>query len=232
MLNRAKQSVLAPAVIEWKHIRGGVDLATFSPGSREEARSRLDLDLDTKVLLYVANQGSENPYKDFETVLLALHELHHQRPPRKIILLVVGSTRPDQEIGPNILIRHVGYIGSQACLAVYYRAANILVHSAIEETFGNVVAEALACGTPVIAASGGGVVELLDHGCTGLIVPPRQPAQLAEALAQLLDAPALCDRMGLAAAAVRCHLDSRAMIRNLHSWCTHVHSVWHAQAER
>lgn len=231
MLHRAKQSVLAPAVIDWKHIPGGVDLETFSPGSREEARLQLDLDLDADVLLYVANQGSANPYKDFGTVRLALDELRRLQAGRRIILLVVGSSAPDQIIGPQILVRHVGYVASQSRLADFYRAANILVHSAVEETFGNVVAEAMACGTPVVAASGGGVVELIRHGCTGLIVPPHQAAQLAEAISQLLDGPELCARIGAAAAAAaHRHLDSRDMIRNLLAWCTEVHSVWHAHA--
>lgn len=231
MLNRAKQSVLAPAVIDWKYIPGGVDLETFFPGPREDARLRLDLDLDAKVLLYVANQGSANRYKDFDTVRRALDELHHQQSARKIILLVVGSIAPDENIGSYILIRHVGYVASQSRLAAFYRASDIMVHSAPEETFGNVVAEALACGTPVIAASGGGVLELIDHGCTGLIVPPRQPAQLAEAISQLLNTPELRARMGVAAAAaVHRRFDSRDMIRNLQSWCTEVHSAWHAQA--
>ena len=234
MLDRAKQSVLVPAVVDWKHISGGVDLDVFSPSCREDARRRLelelDLDLEANVLLYVAYQGSANPFKDFDTVRLALDELSHQSA-RKIILLVVGSIAPDQNVGPDILIRHVGYIASQNRLALFYRAADILVHSALEETFGNVVAEALACGTPVVAASGGGVVELIHHGRTGLIVAPRQPAQLAEAISQLLDAPAFCARMGAAAAEeARSQLDGHVMIRNLKSWCTEVHSAWHSQA--
>jgi glycosyltransferase involved in cell wall biosynthesis len=233
MLKRARRSVLAPAVIDWKHIPGGVDLETFFPGPREDARRQLDLDLDAKVLLYVANQGSVNPYKDFETVRRAMDDLHHQQSARKVILLVVGSTAPDQDIGPHTLIRHVGPIASQSRLAAFYRAADIMVHSALEETFGNVVAEALACGTTVVVASGGGVVELIDRGRTGLIVPPRQPARLAKAISQLLNAPELCARMGVAAAAAaRRRFDRRVMIRNLYSWCTKIHSAWHAQAAR
>jgi glycosyltransferase involved in cell wall biosynthesis len=233
MLARARHSVLAPAVIDWKYIPGGVDLETFFPGPRENARLHLGLDLDDRVLLYVANQGPANPYKDFETVRRALDGLHHEQSTRRIILLVVGSTAPDQSVGPHILIRHAGYIASQPSLAVFYRAADLVVHSALEETFGNIVAEAMACGTPVVAASGGGVVELIDHGCTGLIVPPRQPAKLAEAILQLLQEPALCARMGAAAAgAARRHFDSRDMIRHLQSWCNEVHSAWHAQAQR
>ena len=230
MLDRARRSVLAHAVMDWKHICGGVDLETFFPGSREDARLELALDRDAKVILYVANQGSANPYKDFDTVRRALEQLLPQQSVRQIILLVVGSSAPDENLGAHILIRHVGYVASQSRLAAFYRAADIMVHSAIEEAFGNVVAEALACGTPVITASGGGVVELIDHGCTGLIVPPRQPAKLAEAILQLLDSPELCGRMrDAAAAAARRRFNSRDMIRNLQSWCSDVHSAWHAQ---
>jgi glycosyltransferase involved in cell wall biosynthesis len=231
MLDRARRSVLAPAVVDWKYIPGGVDLEAFFPASREDARLQLGVDRDAKVLLYVANEGSANRYKDFDTVRRAMDELHHRQSVRSIILLVVGSTAPDESIGTHILIRHVGYIASRPRLAAFYRAADVMVHSALEETFGNVVAEALACGTPVVAASGGGVVELIDDGCTGLILPPRQPAQLAEAVSQLLDSPARCASMGVAAAAAaRRRFDSRVMIGNLQSWCTEVHSAWHAQA--
>jgi glycosyltransferase involved in cell wall biosynthesis len=232
MLDRAKQSVLAAAAIDWKHIPGGVDLDTFFPGSRNDARERLGLDPDTKLLLYVANQGSANRYKDFDTVRRALAALPRRHQERGIVLLVAGSNAQDEEVVPGIQIRHVGYIQSRPHLADFYRAADIAIHSAFEETFGNVVAEALACGTPVVAASGGGVLELIDHGRTGLAVPPREPARLADAIAQLLDMPAFGAEMGAAAAeAARRNLDSQVMIRNLQSWCSEAHSAWHAHED-
>lgn len=230
MLNRAKQSVLARAVIDWKHIPGGVDLETFFPGPRECARLELGLEPADTLLLYVASYGSSNPYKDFDTVRRALEHLHQQQPARRVTLIVVGSSAPDEHIGPHILIRHVGSIESRPRLASFYRAADVVVHSAFEETFGNVVAEAAACGAPVVLASGGGVLELIEDGSTGLVVPPRQPAKLAAAIRQLLDAPDLRARLGAAAAtAARHNLDGRAMIRNLESWCTEAYSAWHSQ---
>jgi glycosyltransferase involved in cell wall biosynthesis len=231
MLDRAKQSVLAAGAVDWQHIPGGVDLGTFSPGTRNDARQRLSLDRTAKILLYVANEGAANRYKDFGTVRRALAALPSRPPGSDIVLLVAGSDAPDERIAPDILIRHAGYIQSRPHLADLYRAADIMVHSALEETFGNVVAEAMACGTPVVAASGGGVLELIDPGRTGLVVPPREPDRLAGALAQLLDEPDLCAKMGAAAAeAAVHHLDSRVMIRDLRSWCEKIHSDWHAKA--
>jgi len=232
MLDRARQSALEPAVVEWKHIRGGVDLEVFFAGSREDARRELGLELDpdTRLLLYVAHQGSANRHKDFGTVQMALELLNRRHPGRRILLLVVGSDAADRQVGSNILIRHAGAVASPARLAAFYRAADLLIHSAIEETFGNVVAEALACGTPVLVASGGGVVELIVHGHTGMVVPPRRPALLAEVIARLLDAPELCARMGAAAAlSAQRHLDIRSTVRDLHAWCSAIHAAWHGQ---
>jgi len=231
MLDRAKQSVLASAAIAWTHIPGGVDLGVFFPGSRDDARQRLGLALDATLLLYVANQGAANRYKDFDTVRHALAALRRPQRAGGIVLLVAGSTAPDEDIAPGIPTRHVGYIQSRPHLADFYRAADIVIHSAFEETFGNVVAEALACGAAVVTAAGGGVLELIEHGRTGLAVPPREPGQLANAVAQLLDGPAFRAELGEAAAeAARRTLDSRVMIRNLQSWCREIHSAWHAQA--
>src|ERR1700733_12673906 len=91
MLDRARQSVLAAAALDWRHIPGGVDLDIFSPGSRGNARRRLGLDLDATLLLYVANEGAANRYKDFDTVRRALAALPSRKTGRSLALLVAGS---------------------------------------------------------------------------------------------------------------------------------------------
>lgn len=231
MIEHAKQSILAPSVVEWNHIPGGVELHVFTPGAREDARRQLGIDPDVQLLLYVAHQGAENRYKDFATVRRALDALRHWPRDRKVELLCLGAEAPDEEIAPYIKLRHAGPVASRPYLALHYQAADLLIHAAVEETFGNVVAEALACGTPVIAASGGGVVELIEPGRTGLIVPPGQPDALAEAVASLLNAPARRHQMGKAAAAsARRRFDSQLAIEALHGWCNHVHAAWHIKA--
>ncbi|MDZ7379823.1 MAG: glycosyltransferase family 4 protein, partial [candidate division KSB1 bacterium] len=54
------------------------------------------------------------------------------------------------------------------------------------EPFGRVILEGMMSGKPVVAASAGGVPELVEHGRTGLLVPPGQPEALADAIAGLL----------------------------------------------
>ena len=227
MIDRAKRSILAPAVRDWKLIRGGIDLTTFSPGSRQDARRQLGIAADEHVVVHVSHLGSANPAKDFSTVRRALVELAHRDPARHIVLLVVGAEGPDETIGPGIVLRRYPYERSRIRLAQYYRAADVAVHAALDETYGLVVAEALACGTPVITASTGGVHEIVEHGRSGLIVPARNPPLLGQALSQLLYDPDRRAAMGRAAAEfARGRLDRRDMIAALHAWCVQVRTAW------
>jgi glycosyltransferase involved in cell wall biosynthesis len=229
MIDRAKQSLLAPAVAEWKLIPGGVDLETFSPGPQAAARSQVGLEPEGHIILFVANQGTENPFKDFTTVRLAAAELARRSPHERVEFLAIGAEGPEQWLSPGVLVRQLGYVRSPDRMASFYRAADIYVHSALEETYGLSVAEALACGTPVVTASRGGVLENVQHEHTALIVTPSDPIALADAIARLLAAPAIRLAMGAAgAASARPRLDHRVMIEALHAWCSEIHANWAA----
>jgi len=160
----------------------------------------------------------ENAFKDFPTVRAALVELSRRAPEKVLDLLIVGSEGPEKRISAGIVVRPLGYFRAPARLADAYRAADVYVHAAVEETFGLSVAEALACGTPVVMASAGGVLEIVQHERTALVVPPRDAAGLAEAIARLLDAPSLRASLSAAAAdSARSHLDHRTMVGALHA---------------
>jgi glycosyltransferase involved in cell wall biosynthesis len=84
-------------------------------------------------------------------------------------------------------------------LADAYRAADVFVWPSLcEEPFGIPLVEAMACGLPVVATRSGGVADIVEHGVSGLLVERNDPAGLAEAIASLLDAPALRASMGSA----------------------------------
>jgi starch synthase len=68
----------------------------------------------------------------------------------------------------------------------------------VYEPLGIVNLEAMACGTAVVASSVGGIPEVVDHGVTGLLVPPDDPAALAEALNALVRDPSRADAYGAA----------------------------------
>lgn len=214
MIDRIRRSPLAQAAVEIKHVPGGISRDDFRPASRSGARRRLGIATDAKVLMTVANGGAANPYKDFATIRAAVEQL-----PGLLDLFVVGSDRPREEWWGRARVHHVEYLHQPARLAEYYRAADLYVHAAFEEPFGGAVAEALACGLPVVTASSSGVAEVVRHGETGLVVEPANPRALAEAITGLLEQPARREQLGQAAAADAGRLDIAETVRKLHEWC-------------
>jgi len=82
-----------------------------------------------------------------------------------------------------------------------YRQADICVLPSIWENFPYALLEAMACGMPVVATRRGGFPELIENGVNGVLVPPHNPAALADALSSILSDPVLRERMGSASRA-------------------------------
>jgi glycosyltransferase involved in cell wall biosynthesis len=85
-------------------------------------------------------------------------------------------------------------------LARLYASADLFCFPSTTDTFGQVLLEAAASGLPVIAAAAGGALELVEDGETGMLVPPDDPAALADAVRSLARHP---HRRALLAAAAR-----------------------------
>ena len=161
-------------------LRNGVDLTRFSPGDRDAARKRLGLDGFT--LLSV---GSLIPRKGHELIIAALADLPDAR------LLIAGSgpmraelERVAVEKGVASRVRFLGEIAHDA-LTDAYRAADIFVLASSREGWANVLLEAMACGTPVVATNVNGTPEVLQDPKLGVLVQERSAPALAQAIKQL-----------------------------------------------
>jgi len=77
-----------------------------------------------------------------------------------------------------------------------YGSSDALVLPSLFEPFGIVLLEAMAAGLPVVASRVGGIVDVVEDGKTGLLVPPRNPQALADAIGRLVSDPPLRRRMG------------------------------------
>jgi glycosyltransferase involved in cell wall biosynthesis len=81
---------------------------------------------------------------------------------------------------------HVGFIPFQATMAPLYRALDVVVHASTRpEPFGRTIAEAMACGRPVLVANEGGAAELFTPGVSAVAYEPRSAAALSEAMESL-----------------------------------------------
>jgi glycosyltransferase involved in cell wall biosynthesis len=113
-------------------------------------------------------------------------------------LVVVGD-------GPlrHLLPQATGFVPHER-LGPYYAAAAVVVVPSRREGYGMTAREAMAYGRPVVATAVGGLVDAVEDGVTGLVVPPGDTAALRAALERLLDDGALRARLG-AAARARAH---------------------------
>jgi phosphatidylinositol alpha-mannosyltransferase len=159
---------------------------------------------DSPTVLFV---GRLEPRKGLEYLVRAFLRLKPAFP--RLRLLVVGRDDRGQQgkamaMVPPRLRPDLVFVGSvpQADLPSWYASADVFCAPSLGgESFGIVLAEAMAVGLPVVCSDIGGYRDVVRDGADGLLVPPRDPAALAAALAGLLDNPARLAAMGEAAAA-------------------------------
>ncbi len=194
LMDMVERSVLAPAAVRRVVIPNGVDLGVFSPGDRAQARKELGVPGDVPLVVFSAQGGRENEFKDFPTLEGALGRLD-----APVQAVALGDTVPGEEQVGQATVRAVGTVPPDD-VAGWLRAADVYVHPSRADTFPSGVLEALACGTPVVASRVGGIPEQVRDE-TGVLVEPADPAALAAAIESLLGDRALRERMGAAGTA-------------------------------
>jgi glycosyltransferase involved in cell wall biosynthesis len=163
-------------------LRNGVDAETFSPVPRLEARRCLNLVEDTK---WVAGIGNLVPEKGFDLLIRAIAQL----PQANLLIVGQGPVRNDlralaEAMAPGRVVFRDNM--PQADLRFVYSACNVLGLPSQREGWPNVVLEAIACGTPVVASPVGGVPEILGPDAAARLVPERSVEAWASALGNML----------------------------------------------
>jgi glycosyltransferase involved in cell wall biosynthesis len=103
-----------------------------------------------------------------------------------------------RELGIEDRVTFTGHVSTEELVRLY-SSAGVAVTASIYEGFGLPAAEAMACGTPVIATRAGALPEIVGDGGTGILVPPADPPALAAAIKRVLGDRTLRERMGQAA---------------------------------
>lgn len=176
----------------------GVDVSRFRPDRKTKLREELGLN-DRKIVLFV---GVLRPYKGAEYLVRAMKSVISED--KDAVLIIVGKGEEKERL--ESLSRSLGISGSvifagfvpDSRMAEYYSIADVFVlpSPTIEESFGLVALEAMACGAPAIATSGAGVSEVFEKEKIGVVAKPRDAEDLAEKILALLSDRKKSMRMG------------------------------------
>lgn len=172
LTNEAKQSFLSSAKII-KRIYNWIDLSVFKPVDTETKRK--ELGLENKFIILGVASGWSNK-KGLDVFLELAKQLSEEE-----IIILVGNLNTDL-LPKNIM--HINATNNIQELVEYYSMADIFLQMSLEETFGKVVAEALACGTPVITVDSTANGELVNDNC-GVVLEKKNAVQIINAIRQI-----------------------------------------------
>jgi len=169
-------------------IPNGVDLNKFRVMARQEAKRQLGLDEDKRYLLYV---GRLVAVKGLDLLLDAFTQLVQNRNDVELVLIGDGTERHAlvQRATTLGIKDKVHFVGAQPheWVALWMNAGDVLCLPSRKEGFGAVLIEALACGTPVVATSVGGIPEIVDDEQVGRLVRSRDPKEMAACIEEVLE---------------------------------------------
>ena len=193
----AKQSRWAPEE-KVMTIINGVDPTPYrSPleADRIRIRASLSIPLDAPIIINVARM---NEVKDHDTLLKAFCILKATIPSAHLMLVGDGNLCPLLK-GTAVRMgieKFVHFIGIRTDVPDLLRAADLFVLSSLSEGISLSLLEAMSAGLPVAATDVGGNPSVVVANKTGLLVPPRNPAQMASVIQMILDDKALSKTMG------------------------------------
>lgn len=184
-------------------IYNGIDLSLIDDNSDpKDIRQILGIPLTAKVVGMVGQMRSWKRQEDF----LRAAAMIKQFVPDTFFLVAGGDpdapdeyTRSMRRLSAELgLEEQIKWLGFHDKIGQIFKAMDLFVLPSETEAFGRVIIEAMALSKPVVATTVGGIPEIVVDGVTGLLVPPRSPEKLAEAIIKILKDPHLSATMGQA----------------------------------
>lgn len=189
MLELARRSPLA-AGLGLHHIPNGLDLSVFRPRNQAAAQASLGIAPGSRVILLRAMEG---PWKGLPQLREALARI---RPKARVALLAVQGRGHLTMLEDRYRIHEQGWVDHPGRMAELYAASDFLAMPSRGETFGNMAAEAMACGRPVLCFAGTALPTTAAAPGIGRAVSRDDVAALARALEEWIDDPAETARRG------------------------------------
>ena len=153
-----------------------IDTGFFSPGPKKEARERLGLPTDKKLLLFGAAIATDER-KGLRYLFEALNRIEGLGDDTELVMF--GEIKGDIALPADIRIHNLGYVSDAEKLLDMYRACDVFVTPSLEDNLPNMVMEALSCGTLCVGFETGGIPEMITHRRSGYVARYKDTGDLA-----------------------------------------------------
>lgn len=159
-----------------------IDTHIYKKGNKQEARQRLGLPLDRKLILF-ASQRVTNENKGMGYLIEACRQLADIP---QLGLVILGGHA--EEVVPQLPLEAwpLGYVNDEQRVVDAYNAADVFVLPSLSENLPNTIMEAMACGVPCVGFKVGGIPEEIDHRRNGYVAEYRQAEDLARGIRWIL----------------------------------------------
>lgn len=160
-----------------------IDINLFFNSDKAEARKRLGIETDKKIVLYGALSSNSSKRKGYEYLRDAIDMLD----PEKYCVLIFGNSEDYKANELGIEAYALGEIKDDFKLVDIYNAADVFVAPSKQENLSNAVMESLSCGTPVAAFQIGGMSDMIANHVTGYLAQPFESGDLAKGIIECAD---------------------------------------------
>lgn len=198
---------------QYEVVYNGIDLADFAPATSERGAVRAGLGVAGSAPL-LGTVGRMADPKDPLSMVDAFARVVQSEPRAMFVWVGDGPLRAavEDRVRERGLVGRFLIPGVRTDVAALLSALDVFVLSSRWEGLPRTVTEAMACGIPVVATDVGGVVEVIEDRRTGLLVPPGDPALLADRVQKLLHQPELAGALARAGRVRARDFDRSAML--------------------
>ena len=153
-----------------------IDTGKYFPGDKAEAKQKLGLPADKRIILFAAVKASDKR-KGMDYLIEAGKRINN-----KEVLFLIAGTNGD-EIARQLpgLSVNAGFVASDK-MPDFYNAADVFVTPSLQDNLPNTLMEAMACGTPCVGFNTGGIPEMIDHRKNGYVAEYRNAEDLIRGL--------------------------------------------------